>query len=87
MEYNLIHYLYDFFLRAGSLSECQEQMNTVQSIFNELGIPLVSGKLVGPSPALTYLGIEIDSTSRSIRLPSDKLAELRQLLQTWSNRK
>ena len=85
--YNLIHYLDDFFLCAGSLAECQDQMNTVQSVFNELGVPLASDKLDGPSPSLTYLGIEIDSTSRSIRLPTDKLTELRQLLQTWSNRK
>ena len=73
-----------FFLFAGSLSECQEQMNTVQNVFNELGVPLASDRLVGPLPASTYLGIEIDSTSHSIRLPTDKLTEL---LQTWLNRK
>ena len=51
-------------------------MNTIQSVFNELGIPLASDKLVGPSPALMYLGIEIDSTSRSIRLQTYRVTSV-----------
>ena len=62
-------------------------MRIVQDAFQELGIPLAPDKVVGPSPALTYLGIEIDADARIIRLPTEKLQELHRILATWSAHK
>ena len=36
---------------------------------------------------LVFLGIEIDTTSGSMRLPEEKLARLHQTLQSWAGRK
>ena len=45
-----------------------------------LGVPLKPSKLVGPVTCLTFLGIEIDTMALQIRLPEDKLTNLRREL-------
>ncbi|XP_066928812.1 uncharacterized protein [Clytia hemisphaerica] len=52
-------------------------MDVVQALFKDVGVPVALDKLEGPSQVMTYLGIEIDSVSSSIRLPTSKLVELK----------
>ena len=82
-----IHYLDDFFICASCSSQCQRDMDTMQKFFSELGVPLASEKTVGPAQCLTFLGIEIDAVSQSIRLPEDKFQELTTLLRSWVSKK
>ena len=84
---SIIHYLDDFFLCASSSEECQAHMDTMVSLFSELGVPLAVDKTVGPATSVTYLGIEIDSSNLSIRLPVDKFEELLSLLALWKGKK
>ena len=83
----VVHYLDNFFLCNSSFEDCEHDMEQVKHIFSELGVPLAPEKIIGPSTVITYLGIEIDSTSQVLRLPPDKLAELNSLLHVWSGRK
>ena len=83
----IIHYLDDFFLCAASRQECQSNMDTMVSLFSELGIPLADDKTVGPAQSVTYLGIEIDAEQQTIRLPEDKLSDLMTLLTDWKQKK
>ena len=62
-------------------------MDTMVSLFSELGVPLASDKTVGPSQVVIYLGIEIDSVSQTIRLPSDKFQELMAKLEDWKDKR
>ncbi len=48
-------------------------------------MPLEESKSEGPTPCITFLGLELDSRTRTIRLPDDKLARLCQSLQEWGN--
>ena len=48
-----------------------------------LGIPLAMEKLEGPSTCLVFLGIEIDSILRELRLPLEKLDRIQKLVQSW----
>ena len=48
-----------------------------------LGIPVTMDKLEGPSTMITYLGIELDSQWRELRLPPAKLNDLFQELESW----
>ena len=41
----------------------------------------------GPCTQLTFLGIEIDTVSGHLHLPTDKLDRLRRLLGQWKDRK
>ena len=83
----IIHYLDDFFLCNTSSDKCKADMDSMQSSFSLLGIPLATDKTVGPSQCLTYLGIEIYSHSQTIRLPEEKFQDLSVKLRTWPSRK
>ncbi|KAJ1173606.1 hypothetical protein NDU88_005435 [Pleurodeles waltl] len=71
-----LHYLDDFLFigKAGS-DECRATLNAFEHLSRALGVPLAPEKTQGPSECLTFLGIEIDSTSGICRLPEDKSPE------------
>lgn len=46
---------------------------------SQLGFPVATEKVEGPSTVLTFLGIEIDSVKQEVRLPADKLSRLKAL--------
>ena len=81
---HVIHYLDDFFF--AHTGELASQMETAKKAFNWLGVPLASEKIEGPTTKITYLGIEIDSVTFTIRLPPDKLSNLVADLQYWYRR-
>ena len=82
------HYLDDFIVLgpAGS-SECHRALDSLTSLCERLGVPLAPHKLVNPTTCLVFLGIEVDSVASQLRLPTDKLARVRQLISEWRGRK
>ena len=84
----IIHYLDDF-LVIGALAslECAQALAVLKSLYELLGLPVALAKLVGPVPCLDFLGFELDSEAMEICLPHPKLAELRELIQSWLGRK
>ena len=72
-----LHYLDDIILAAKSLNLAERQKDTLLSVFRKLNIPMEESKLEGPSPCLSPLGIEVDTASFQLHLPSDKLANLK----------
>ena len=83
----LIHYLDDYFFANSSRERCQRDMEVIQQICRFLGVPLAPEKIIGPTHVLSYLGIEIDTVNMIIRLPTDKLEKLKQLISSWQGRK
>lgn len=57
------------------------------STCEELGVPLAKQKVSGPASCMTVLGIEIDIKAGLLRLPHDKLQQLKALLVSWQHRK
>lgn len=43
----------------------------------ELGVPLAENKTEGPAWQLTFLGIQLDTVAMTLRLPEDKLVDLK----------
>ena len=75
----IVHYLDDFlFLGRGGTCQCADLLHTFKVICNDLGIPLADEKTISPTTRLTFLGVEIDTSDMTLRLPSDKLDELLQ---------
>ena len=64
-------------------STCQSNLDILQQTCRDLGIPLATEKLEGPSTSLTFLGIVIDTAKMEIRLPEEKLHRIRLELETW----
>ena len=85
---NVIHYLDDFLIVGlpGS-PECQQHLDLLLRLCDELGIPLVVDKIAGPSTSLSFLGILLDTTTMQACLPSDKLSRLSQELEIWQSKK
>ena len=65
----------------------QQNLKTFTQVCNELGIPLATDKLEGPSTSLTFLGIILDTHRMEIRLPKDKLQRIHHKLSLWLHRK
>ena len=82
---HLYHYLDDFIMLGPP--QCQGYLDTLQHQCNRLGVPIAAHKTEGPSSCLVFLGIEIDTVARELRLPADKLHRLQTLLQQWGDKK
>ena len=48
---------------------CQEAMYSMLLVCDQLGIPVASEKLKGPTTTLTFLGIVINMSAQQLRLP------------------
>ena len=84
----LLHYLDDFLVVARpASSQCQDNLRVLLEIFSHLHVPVAEDKLEGPATSLTFLGIELDTEQMVLRLPPEKLIELRTLLSQWHSRR
>ena len=86
----LLHYLDDFLLVGPpSKDTCQEAMYRMLLVCDQLGIPVASEMLEGPTTTLIFLGTwAYCSTYQYSSLPPDKLVELTELTRSWlSNHK
>ena len=84
----LLHYLDDFLVVARpASSQCQDDLRVLLEIFSYLHVPVAEDKLEGPATSLTFLGIELDTEQMVLRLPPEKLIELRALLSQWHSRR
>ena len=83
-----VHYLDDFlFWCPPDSPQCAVALDTAVATCTRLGFPIAADKTVGPTTALTFLGIEIDSAAQVLRLPREKLSRLRHLVNTWSSKR
>ena len=85
---HIAHYLDDFIiLGTPHSSQCADSLKIVVDTCAELGVPLALDKCEGPRTRLTFLGIELDTETWSLRLPRDKLTRIQDTLDTWRERK
>ena len=83
-----IHYMDDFLLFGAPKShECKEALATTLATCQELGVPLAEDKIEGPVTTLSFLGIQLNSDSKCMSLPQDKLATLRNQVSTLASQR
>ena len=83
-----LYYLDNFLsINPAGTSHDNSQLRIALHTCQLLGVPAAPDKIHEPSNVLTFLGIEIDSTSLQLRLPEPKLIELRQTLERWHAKK
>lgn len=77
----LLHYLDDFLTMGRELtSECWDNLQRPVHLCQRLGLPLKWQKLEGPATVLGFLGILLDTQRMEMRLPQEKLKELKLLI-------
>ena len=75
---DILHYLDDFLFGAEADSpNCQFTLQTFRDICKLWGVPVAEDKTVEPTEILTFLGIEFDTLAMELRLPNEKLVELK----------
>ena len=84
----VMHYLDDFLVvtTANEFSG-SHSLRLLLETFEQLGLPVAWDKLEGPSSCLTFLGFELDSVRNEIRLPREKLEDIRKEIQEWIGKK
>ena len=83
----IFHYIDDFAVVGRTERECARDMEKVNSMATVLGLPMEPSKTVGPANRMTFLGVEIDTCDMELRLPEEKLEELKRVLVPWLGRK
>ena len=84
---HVIHILDDFFLAEKTKFDCLGSFTTLLKVFMSLRVPTVASKTLGPSQVLEFMGVVLDSNRMEARLPEDKLARIRQLLDSFTDRR
>ena len=84
---NLVVYLDDFWLTAETYDDCNTAFQTLIQLLQDLGFDISWKKVVPPTQCLTFLGIEIDSVRQMVRLPDNKLAEFKEVISNFTNKK
>ena len=84
---DLVHYLDDFLFWAPDYLTCSLTLETAARLSARLGLPVEPSKAEGPTASLTFLGIEVDTVSRELRLSRLKLARLKDTMEHWASRK
>ena len=80
-------YLDDFCIKGETFEECLNALNIIVRLLRKLGFHINWNKVVDPCTKITFLGIEIDSLEMCLRLPDEKLHQVRQELACFQGRK
>ena len=84
---DLTHNLDNFIFSSADHATCQRTLDLTICTATKLGIPVEPAKFEGPLTTLTFLGIEIGSVSRELRLLLTKLTRLKGTLAEWCSKK
>ena len=82
------HYIDDF-ITMGALrsNECANNVRIMHHTCDTAGAPIEEEKFEGPATTLPFLGIEINSVAMELRLPKEKLSQVKHVLSQWRGRK
>ena len=84
---HILHLLDDFLIVFPNHDLCKGQLDLFLMLCHYLGIPMAPEKTIGPSSAISFAGIELDSVQMEARLPPDKLAKCQDLISGFLKRR
>ena len=82
----VVHYIDDFLFVIEQEAEARRCLSTALAVCDTLGVPISASKTEGPTTALTFLGIRLDTRAMRMSLDDGKLAKLRSLLCDWEGK-
>lgn len=84
---HVIHILDDFFIAERTKLDCLGSFALLLKLFMSLKVPTVAAKTLGPTQVIEFMGIVLDSVQMEARLPEDKLARIKTLLDSFKGRR
>ena len=82
----VVHVLDDFLFLSGSEESCKGQLEEFLRMCASLGVPMSPEKTEEPAQVMVFLGIEIDTLSRELRLPQQKVGDCKEVIQSFLGR-
>ena len=83
-----VHILDDFlFIGRPNSQECYDALASFHVLAKEINLPVKAEKTVLPTTTLTFMGLELDSLKFEIRLPEDKLQNLRETIEQFTRKR
>ena len=76
----IIHYLDDFCGCQSDREKAEHILNKILASFAKLGVPVAQEKVEGPVTCLKFLGLEVDTVAMQVRIPQEKLDDLRKTI-------
>ena len=80
---HVVNYLNDFLGIECSMSVAPDKVRNSMLMGENLGIPFAPDKCEGPTPVLTFLGIDLDCVNLEARLPQVKISKAINLIQSF----
>ena len=65
---------------------CKLALCCLVHLIPKLGLEVNWDKVEGPSPSLSFLGVQIDCVSHTLSLPPKKLLQVKELISSWSQK-
>ena len=87
LGYSCYNYLDDFIVIADSFERACQAQNALIKTLRSLGFYISWAKLSSPSQCCRFLGIDINSVTQQLILPSDKVEKLHAELTFWLSRR
>lgn len=84
--YNVVNYSDDLGGIETEETRAIQSFNDMGNLLSELGLKESKSKQCPPSQVMVYLGVEFDSVKMEMRVPAEKLAEVRAEIETWSRK-
>ena len=85
--HKIIAYCDDFLCTGNTFEACLDSLNTLLKLCRDLGFAINYNKVMGPTTAITFLGINMDSDRMTVGLPFDKACETLSFLQDMASRR
>ena len=85
-QYNVVNYSDDLGGCESSLSRATKSFDDLRVLMKDLGLEESSKKAEPPSTKMVYLGVLFDSKSMEMRVPPEKLAEIKSEIRIWSRK-
>ena len=82
-----LHYLDDFLVYSEIDSGEGVPLQKALDQCSHLGVPIATHKTEGPSTTITFVGIELATVTRTLHLPTEKLARLQKEVKEWGDRR
>ena len=81
----LLNYI-DNLIYVGLPSNIQNSYQFLLSLLADLGLQISKSKLVNPFTAVVCLNILLDTVSKTISIPQEKLLEIKNLCKNWKGK-
>ena len=83
--YDVINYIDDV-IGFGTISNAKPSFEALTKLLQKLGLDISIKKLVQPSTKVTCLGVEVDTKTLTVAIPSEKVSEILKKCHQWSHK-